>query len=136
MPGQTEIPYLRVKDSRFSATPKLRRLLWNDNRSDWSWHNLSKAGLDLLADSLGIDITCNYDEDVIRYISPAIVAQHIITRDPIEYAPQSDDWGTTRMQLIGRAKGEMAEHSIGIIVAHFKLAPDYVHLALQLPRVD
>jgi hypothetical protein len=87
MPGQTEISHLRVKDSRLSPAPELRRLLWNNNRSDWSRHNLSKAGLDLLAHSFSINIARNHNEDIIWDISSAIVPEYIITRDPIEYPP-------------------------------------------------
>src|SRR5260221_380789 len=72
MPGQTEISHLRVKDSRLSPAPELRRLLWNNNRSDRSRHNLSKAGLDLLAHSFSINIARNHNEDIIWDISSLI----------------------------------------------------------------
>jgi hypothetical protein len=87
MPGQTEISHLRVKDPRLSATPELRRLLWNNNRSDRSRSDPSKAGLNLLTHNVSINITRNYDKDIVWHIAPAIVPEHIIARDPIKYTP-------------------------------------------------
>ena len=40
------------------------------------------------------------------------------------------------MQLVSSAKCEMAEYSIGIIVAHLELAPNYVHFALKFSRFN